>query len=70
MKTFEVSGNKGSSNPAKNCSNPLVLETLASVVERDDGMFAIGRHDDAGAFPTRQFAHDVAVYRCERSVLP
>jgi hypothetical protein len=37
------------------------LETLSLVVQRDDGFFQIGLHDDAaGPFESRRFAEMVA----------
>jgi hypothetical protein len=40
---------------------PSITGRLTPVVQRDDGTFAIGWHDDApGPFETREFAEAVA----------
>jgi hypothetical protein len=39
---------------------PLRNDPLPIVVERDDGLWSIGWHDDApGPFPSRRFAEQV-----------
>jgi hypothetical protein len=44
-----------------------VPATPVIIVERDDGMFAVGWHDAAGPFPTRLFAEAVALAGREAS---
>jgi hypothetical protein len=52
-------------NPAKIPAVPKKCRTFAillqPVVERDDGMWSLGWHDDTpGPFPTRRFAEAIA----------
>ena len=43
---------------------------VPDIVQRDDGMFAIGWHDDApGPFESRQFALAVAACEMQRSMV-
>jgi hypothetical protein len=49
-----------SEQPSKAAVNPRDCRTF-EVVQRDDGEFAIGWHDEAaGPFPSRRFAESVA----------
>ncbi len=40
-----------------------------AVVQRDDGLFALGLHDDAPAFPSRRFAEQVRLQRTRHDPL-
>ena len=50
-----------------------MIEAPPLVVQRDDGMWSIGWHDEApGPFPSIAFAHDVLLLadQARRQVLP